>query len=657
MIRRPTATARQAMAWLFLAAVGTFAVWARLWALGDWPLALDEYFLARSVERILQTGVPAFECGGWYSRGLLHQYLAAALAASGLSLELAVRGVSVAAELAALPALMLLAARLGPRPLGIAVAVLFALSVWETEFARFGRMYAVFQAIFLWYLWCLFRALLDGSGRARHAMLGLTVLATLTWEGGIFLAVLNLLPPGLDLRRLHWRWWLPAASLIVGAWVFLHTDFRGLADALPPGIEPARVPGPPGPVFLWTWASPATAWGVAAILIAGVSLGVGARFLRATEVPLAVRTGMAAAVVSAALNQLGLAAWLLLLTALWTPRGLARGLRGRGMWMPAAMALWGLFWVAFGLTTDGWREAVAGAADAPLRKLAVVLLKYPDVFDRILFEWQAVMPAATALAIGATGVLVAGALLRGPGAERRALRLYLIVLILLVLAVGAAPTTYTSTRYSFFLYPLVLLDLCLAGWWLAERIGRVRPALRLPAYGAILLAFVAASEDFGIEYFMRLGSYEGNFRVGLDPDQAEHLYTRRDVRGAAAIVNRGWRRGDVVIVTDVSFGRYLTHLDAVLRTPAHGEFAAVSCRQGRVERWTNAALIHDLEGFAALRRAARGRVWLVLPKRDRLPVEETLYSRYRDYVRGETADGQWLVLAIPPDARPRRRPG
>lgn len=57
--------------WLFvLAAAVLFGVWIRFKGFGTWPLAVDEYYIYRSVSFILDSGMPAYPCGGYYTRGL-----------------------------------------------------------------------------------------------------------------------------------------------------------------------------------------------------------------------------------------------------------------------------------------------------------------------------------------------------------------------------------------------------------------------------------------------------------------------------------------------------------------------------------------------------------------------------------------------------------
>ena len=41
---------------------------------------------------------------------------------------------------------------MGGRDVGLIAVAVLALSVWEIEIGRFGRMYAPFQALFAWYI-------------------------------------------------------------------------------------------------------------------------------------------------------------------------------------------------------------------------------------------------------------------------------------------------------------------------------------------------------------------------------------------------------------------------------------------------------------------------------------------------------------------------
>jgi len=110
--------------------------------LGKAPLAIDEYYIAISVRNILKHGWPEYDCGGFYTRGVLLQYLIVPFFKYGSHDEYYARLVCVVFNLLALPGLFSLAYRAGGKLVAYGLTTLFCLSIWEIEFARFARMYA-----------------------------------------------------------------------------------------------------------------------------------------------------------------------------------------------------------------------------------------------------------------------------------------------------------------------------------------------------------------------------------------------------------------------------------------------------------------------------------------------------------------------------------
>ncbi|MGH8315502.1 MAG: hypothetical protein ACRETU_10185, partial [Steroidobacterales bacterium] len=168
--------------YIVTAAAVLFGLWARLKGLGTWPLHADEYYIARSVQNIFRTGLPQYTCGGFYTRGLIFQYAVALLQMLGLSAELAPRLIAAVASLATLPAAYLLGVRVQGRTVGLIAVAVLAISTWEVDVARFGRMYAPFQAVFAWYLLYFIRYTVDREARALWPMLVLSIVGVFTWE-------------------------------------------------------------------------------------------------------------------------------------------------------------------------------------------------------------------------------------------------------------------------------------------------------------------------------------------------------------------------------------------------------------------------------------------------------------------------------------------
>ncbi len=122
----------------------------RGFGLGQWSLAVDEYYMAKASGQVLSHGFPEFDCGGYYFRGILQQYLTAPFLNFLDDPELAVRLVPFVANCATAPAVYLIAKRMGGSAAAAIATLFFSFSVIELEMARFARMYSPFQALFIW---------------------------------------------------------------------------------------------------------------------------------------------------------------------------------------------------------------------------------------------------------------------------------------------------------------------------------------------------------------------------------------------------------------------------------------------------------------------------------------------------------------------------
>ena len=139
--------------YLIIAISVLLGAFIRLKGLGKWPLALDEYYIVKSAENILKYGLPQFPQCGYYDRGIFLQYFISILLFFGVKAELAGRILPVLANLITIPAVYLIAKRIGNQLIATIVVFVFCFSIWEIELARFARMYTPFQSIFIWYIY------------------------------------------------------------------------------------------------------------------------------------------------------------------------------------------------------------------------------------------------------------------------------------------------------------------------------------------------------------------------------------------------------------------------------------------------------------------------------------------------------------------------
>ncbi|HSY04847.1 MAG TPA: hypothetical protein VK803_02805 [Steroidobacteraceae bacterium] len=576
-------------------ALGTFA---RLKSPGAAPLAVDEYFIVRSTQNLLRHGWPAFDCGGSYTRGLLLQYLTAPLSLVGVSWESAPRIVSAICSLLGLPAVFVVGRRVGGPAVGLLALTVIALSVWETEMARFGRMYAPFQAVFLWYLVFFLRRTVDRDSRAAVPMVILTIIGALLWEGGVLLALANLLPVLLQRRSLRlskaeWRGMLLHFALFVVLYAFVTTDFRALGGtaALPLDYDSAA-PDPAAAVpSLWAALLGSRVWlALSLIPVAASVAALRTLWLRRADYLPAL--GLTAALLAALAHQFLAAAAVLLLMCLlrFIPWSQLASHRARGIY--AAIGVWAVFWLS--LAWASWHPPAVGLFANELLAFLDPLVSVPDFVNQVARPWAGAVPMLGAGLLLLLGVAVIRVLRRDePGVSDE--RAVLVVVICLLLAACASHPPRHETRYVFFLYPAVIVVAISVLAALAREIARRR---RIPAdalTALLCLGAFALSEDFQPRHLLQIDRAATIFKPGLPPAQQSHLVVRDDTRALAQWLHRhAAADGTVVISAFQSLDYYDPQVDFFYVDRSDFNFASYACRSGTLDRWSNRPLLQSV---------------------------------------------------------------
>lgn len=603
--------------WLIAAAAVVAGIYGRFKGIGTWPLGVDEFYISRSIDNVLRSGLPHFACGGYYNRGVLYQYIVAGIRLLGVGPEFAGRFVAALCSLAVLPAAYLVARRARGAEAGWLTVIILSVSIWEIEMGRFARMYAPFQAVFMWYLLFFLRYTIDRHRAALGWMIALSVVGVLTWEGGVLLGVANLwavlLTHEQGRLKLAHGLRLTALSGLLGLLYWFGTnDFRGPASA---GSGHSSG-GPRGRLVqlgvqgfgpLWRHHGWLVGWSVLVALVAGLAL----LSLRRSGLPRERRwatAALGAALAMAAAHWLTAAAGiyvLMLLSRFTEPPRRSRP----GFFLPAAVSF-AVFWLAF----ESWTGVSDGlflslGASGSVRYVLHQGFGFPDVFDAVIRPLGRTMPLwSVALALA---ILVEFARSLSRYRERLdPVTAMISLLVLMGLAVAATRTERIETRYVFFLYPLlVILGVCglpvLAGWiWRRAPIA-VGAALPLVCFGA--------TEDFQPLHLAHVDRAETNFRVGMSAVRAAHYYPRNDVRGAAAWLATHVRAGDVVIVGVPNLDPYFGRVDYFYIDGKDPRYDAYVCRDGRTERWTNHPLLHSEEDLMPLVESGRRVLVMVYP--------------------------------------------
>ena len=448
-------------------------LYGRFKGIGTWPLGIDEFYISRSIDNILRTGLPAFPCGGYYTRGLIYQYVVAGLRLCGWSPEYAGRFVAAVSSLLLLPAVWLLGKRVHSPLAGSLTVIILCISVWEIEMARFGRMYAPFQALFGWYVLAYVRYITTRQNAALAWMIALSSLGVLLWDGGGLLGVANLvavLAASQD-GKLRRKDWLQLAGLsVLLALLYLATrDLRMFADA-PAAAGAVDMPHEGGrDLIAWfapLWAHPV--WGVA--LAVPLALAVPAlRWIAAQGRGLAA-AGLCLVVVAAALHAFLVGAGLLvlmLLLRLMDPHALHWRAARYFWWTIGAFFL---FWFVADAFTYGWalHKLVGSTPQTGDLELIHQLIGFPAVYDHVLRPWLRTMPILSLGVFAALAYLCAlsiigerrAATAAWPVAERPdSIAVLSSLVIVLLLAVGAPPPhAYRPHRDTLYVFSVPRAD-------------------------------------------------------------------------------------------------------------------------------------------------------------------------------------------------------
>jgi hypothetical protein len=604
------------------AAITAFAVivgiYARFKGLGIWPFGVDEFYIARSTENILDTGLPEFACGGYYVRGLAYQYLVAGLRIAGLEPEIAGRLVTVVSSIVLLPAAYILGCRLSGRTVGMLAVAVLSFSVWEVEMARFARMYAPFQAVFAWYLVYFLKYTVDGDRSSLRMMVVLSVAGILIWEGGVLIALCNLLPPFLNhetgrLRRGSWLYIAGMLALFVIIYSLVAVDFRGFAgDPAYAGLS-----GPYRAVADSSISSPPVmtlshnaAWLLAALVPACLSL-LALRWIWSLRRSWPIAAGLTAILLMSALHQFLASLVVLVMLLLAKMITVSDLLQRSARWYVVAVFASLIFWSAFGIFASDWFSGAS--ADAWDKEKTVSLARYflgfPNVLDAIVRPWGSAVPI---LSLGLFIALCALTLFVITEGNRQVTdySALLVLLLVMIVAISESDAPRNETRYAFFLYPVLIL-LVIAGLAIAIRSILVQGKKVPIAVSLTTISLFMVTEDLQIKHLLNVDTASINFRTGMPPALRSHYYPRDDVRELAAWLEKEADRDDIIVSGIPHLDQYLSRIDYFFLDEWDPRYVPYACDGGRAERWSNLPLLHTTEALGEL-AMSRKKIFVIL---------------------------------------------
>lgn len=637
--------------------------YGRFKGLGLWPLGVDEFYVSRSVDNILRSGLPEFPCGGYYTRGILYQYLVAGIRLLGSSPEFAGRLVASVSSLAVLPAAFLLGKRVQGSLVGWLTAIILCISVWEIEMARFARMYAPFQAVFAWYVIFFLRYTADRQDSALAWMAGLSAIGVSVWEGGVLLGFANILAVLIThdhgrLRSAHTLRLMGLSGLVCLLFLATH-DMRGFAAA-PAASHMTANPALENPQGLLHFVAASLEpvrnhwhWACVAALIPLFAVWRTLAWIRAAQFPWVATTGLCAVLGACAMHCFTLASGFVMLMML------ARLIRWQDLAAPRARIFWFAlasmfaFWVIFDLSFQQNSLGAQRSAGTVLLPVAQFLFGFPDVYDEVLRPWLRTLPLLSA-ALGMALAYMGWHALKARSKASDTIASMLGLLLFIVLVVGAIPTNRIETRYTFFLYPvLMVLGVTALMMWLRGKNTLRRLPVALAA--AIPLLCFSATEDFQPQHIAAIDSARVNFRIGMTAARAAHYYPRSDMRAVGDWLRAHVEQDDLVITGIPSLDPYYPNFGYFFLVADDPRYADYLCRDGQTERWTNHTILYSVAALDPLVDSGR-RIFAAVYSDTEASLFAAAQSRGWSVERvGSSTAGNPGVLLITRNVRPQGR--
>ncbi len=659
---------KQKLYYILLTLIIIVGSYLRFKGLGKWPLALDEFYILRSIQNILDKGIPQFDAGGYYTRGLIYQYVVACLVKVGAKAEFISRFVSVVLNLIAFPALFILTKKVLNKTSAILIVSLFAFSLWEIELSRFARMYTFFQTIFIWYLLYLYKYFFEENNKAVYWLLGLSFFSLFVYEASIFIVGLNFLTFlwdnkkkkfTFDLKKGNYVYLVISFLILFFALFFLMYDFRGvnINEVIPIELKEYfantvksgkfRIPI----ILVSQIQNSISIFFLAIILIP--SLFVIYKIFKYVDDNFLLKFSLISIVLLSIANLYSL---IILFTILFFLLGwinisdikripkLFFVLLGFNLFIQLLYANIDLSWQAetsYRIGTDHLSNTkILFKEFLNFPNLYELFALFRDTYKIHTFFSVAILLPGTVLLIRRRNILMQK-------------NFFFILLLLLLFIVTIINTQWFETRYFFFLYPLFLICLLISINEIAEIIIKNSQSFRTVFILFIGAIFFIVSEDINAHHLLNIDSAEINFRKNMNDDLKSHFYPRWNTREISDIINNKSDKDDIIISNEKICSFYLDRLDNIYVDYMSNDFLIQSVNHGKNERWTNASLIYNLDDFYELLFNNKKNIWLIVNKMwgVKLMTKDGLFEKLDEFIYYKDDDGLTFLYRIPSDTK------
>ncbi|MCB9258730.1 MAG: glycosyltransferase family 39 protein [Ignavibacteriales bacterium] len=610
----------------------------RLKGLGKWSLALDEYYIVKSAENILKYGLPQFPQGGYYDRGILLQYFISILLTLGIKAELAARILPVLANLITIPPTYLIAKRIGNKYIALVTVVIFSFSIWEIEFARFARMYTMFQAVFMWYIYLALIDYENKNFKNYKWLLFLSGLSIFIYEGSLFLAVFNFIP-FLLVRKVQLKYLISSTLLFIVSFILNRFNFRelGAGTIFPPEfiehisylprILPIKIPA-----VLFPYSFNAVLSIIIAVIIIAVTFSLTLKLLSNLENK-SIYTYLALLFlsISAIANQFGLFILSFFLFVFWD-------FFDKSLINFRSLTLLGLillinfvYWYGFGIFTSDWYVLFDDFSSYDFwgisKRIFVAFFNYPDNYLTLLNYFNSLPILTLFSSFTLLGLFL---FILFPSKNQNGLKFLCGTVIFLGLIFSIPELLYQETRYTFFMVPLVIVLVNLTVYKLLQ-IKLKNQLLVLTLFAFIIISVFALSRDFSLYHLLNIDKEDVNYRMIYANNYKKHLYRRWDVKTPTDYIKNNMQLDDVIMINENSQEYYLPKVDYFNFDFRHRAFVALSASAGKKEKWSDAKLIYKNDDLLNLIEKRSNTIWFIVYPELWLN-EIDFYKRYDKYL-------------------------
>lgn len=639
--------------WIISFIFVVIGIFIRFKGLGTWNLALDEYYIIKSAENILKFGLPQFPNGGYYTRGILMQYLIAPLLAVGIKAEFAGRIIPLLSNLAALPAIYLIAKKIGNKYVALSAVMIFSLSIWEIEYARFARMYAPFQTAFLWYIWLAIKDFEKRSFDYYHWLLILSFMTIFVYEGSLFLAVFNFVP-FIILKKFRLKFFVWAVLIFIFS-LFANTfDFRTINSSPIYAAEVinyfAQLKSPP-PIKLPNILLPYAFHNALSIMLTFVLVFINILMVKLSINSLPIKnfwsvTSILLIILLAFLNQFGLMFLLFLIFYFWNLLEINISNKKIVLYLTLTLIVNMSFWYLFGILSKSWYPLFDDFSSFTIwgvtKRLLIGFFAFPDNYLSLLNYFRTI-PLLTIFSAVMLVLLFLLIFIQRGGSS--IIKFIFGSIIFLALFATLPTLLYQETRYTFFFIPLVMILVLTTVKVSVETIFKRELIITLLPIGIILTVFFL-SKDFNLYHLLNIDKQIVNNRMIYDSNFKVHLYRRYDIKTPTDFVKTHMEKNDLIMINENSLEYYLPKVDYFNFDYKHHAFSILTVEKGEKERWSNAKLIYKNDSLINFIENREETIWYLIFPEGWL-TEVDFYDRYREYLIYKGVDGLVKVYKFP----------